>query len=124
MHTMPPGTYYVGDLCYVLVNQWDDVCKLLIEGENVKQGSFTLPNGTQFAIFNTAYGDGIYRDEIGNEYGVDSGSIGCVKIDNISPEILERIKNYSAVVNFPSGLSCYEVDGVIHLGDITIDTND
>ena len=31
----------------------------------------------------TAYGDGLYPDSDGNDYGVDSGSIGIVKLSSI-----------------------------------------
>jgi hypothetical protein len=124
MNTLPAGTYYVGDLCYVLDSVWDKVCEQIISGETVKNGIFNLDDGTQFAIYSTKYGDGIYKDEIGNEYAVDSGSIGCVKIDNLLAESLNSVQQYSAVVSFDQGLTCYEDNGVIYIGDIVIDTNE
>ena len=84
---LPAGNYYVGDLCYVLGHtgndRWDEVCDLIIDGHNVKDGIFTMSDGTVFAIFSTAYGDGTYSDQFGNEYCVDAGSIGCVLLDSI-----------------------------------------
>lgn len=32
---MKAGTYYVGDLCYVLHEDWDEVCSLIIDNEIV-----------------------------------------------------------------------------------------
>lgn len=29
MATMPAGRYYVGDLCYVMDDVWDEVCDLM-----------------------------------------------------------------------------------------------
>ena len=75
---LPAGRYYVGDLCYVLGDRWDEVCSRVINGDNCRDGVFTLEDGTQFAMMTTCYGDGQYEDNIGRRYSVDSGSIGCV----------------------------------------------
>ena len=80
---MKAGTYYVGDLCYVLHERWDEVCELIIEGNRCLDGEFNLKDGTRFAIYGTAYGDGNYFDQNGKSYDVDAGSIGCVLLDNI-----------------------------------------
>lgn len=78
---MPAGTYYVGDLCYYFDDQvWDEVLSLTIKGNDVIDGEFVLKNGTRFAMYSTAYGDGSYKDQVGRSYGVDSGTIGCVQV--------------------------------------------
>jgi|GEM_PF-1162150 len=86
---LPAGEYWIGDLCYVMHTEWDEVCELLFEGRDdhgCNQGVFTLKDGRTFAMYNTQYGDGSYYDALGNLYGVDSGSIGCILVDNILPD--------------------------------------
>ena len=73
---MKEGEYYIGDLCYVLHDVWDEVCDLLFEGCN--EGEFTLKDGRQFAMYNTNFGDGVYNTSFGGRCCVDSGSIGCI----------------------------------------------
>ena len=81
---MNSGKYYVGDLCYVFSDEeWEKVCALIIDGHTCKEGEFQLEDGRQFAIYNTAYGDGRYYDEQGRSYSVDSGSIGCILFDDV-----------------------------------------
>lgn len=82
---MPAGRYYVGDLCYVMHDAWDEVCSLMFPDDTFSpnEGVMTLKDGRRFAIFGTAYGDGYYSDNIGNDYPVDAGSIGCILVDDI-----------------------------------------
>jgi hypothetical protein len=80
---MQSGEYYVGDLCYVLHEVWDEVCELTFTSNangfpTPNDGEFTLKDGRKFALYSTTYGDGLYFDQYRNEYGVDAGSIGCI----------------------------------------------
>lgn len=77
---MPAGTYYVGDLCYILDNEWDEVCRLTIQGNDCLEGEFVLRDGRKFAMYGTAWGDGEYLDQLGRSYAVDSGTLGCVQV--------------------------------------------
>ena len=62
---MPAGTYYVGDLCYVMSDEeWDQFCSITIEGMNCLEGEFTMPDGRRFATYGTAYGDEIGRAHV------------------------------------------------------------
>ena len=117
--TMPAGKYYVGDLCYVMHNEWDEVCSLIIDGHNCKEGVFTLANGTRFAIYNTADGDGVYDDNMGNEYGVDAGSIGCILVSDCTEEIDERLGH---IVDFDTDFEVRSYKGDMYFGHIHIDT--
>jgi len=84
---MNAGKYYVGDLCYVLNDEWDEVCELMFAGRKnggCNQGEFNLKDGRRFALYSTAYGDGTYVDNLGNEYFVDAGCIGCILLDDIN----------------------------------------
>ncbi len=85
---MRPGTYYVGDLCYVMHPQWSEVCDLMFATDGpVLEGEFNLSNGVRFALHSTAYGDGTYYDAEGRAYPVDAGLIGCIrKVDVQDPE--------------------------------------
>ena len=42
-----------------------------------KGGVYSLEDGTIFSIFKTFSGDGVWEDQIGNSYAVDSGIIGA-----------------------------------------------
>jgi len=82
---MRPGTYLVGDLCYVMHPQWREVCNLMFatDGPGVLDGEFNLANGVRFALHGTAYGDGVYQDQQGREYPVDAGLIGCIRVEDV-----------------------------------------
>ena len=98
---MEAGKYYVGDLCYVFDDEdWQDVCELIIKGNDCLQGEFNLPDGRRFAIFNTAWGDGEYEDQNGHKYCVDAGSIGCVMLRDVSSERYENLCELGRIVEF------------------------
>ena len=76
---MKEGEYYIGDLCYVLHDAWDEVCDLLFpDDDGYREGEFTLKDGRQFAIYNTQWGDGEYSTNGNGSCLVDSGTIGCI----------------------------------------------
>jgi hypothetical protein len=123
-NVMPAGEYYVGDLCYVMHNYWDEVCDLIIDGHNVKDGVFTLSDGTRFAIVSTHYGDGVFYDEEGRDYPVDSGSIGCVlwsvaRKDGVCDDIRELGNRIEFESPFVVG---GDQQGTITFGDVAIYT--
>ena len=64
--TLPPGLYYVGDLCYlpeVVIGDWSEFCNHFYPDDKPEQsGVFTDKNGNKFANFNTFYGDGLFKD--------------------------------------------------------------
>ena len=118
---MPPGKYYIGDLCYVMHKEWDEACELFFDGRDdhgCNQGAFKLADGREFANFNTKYGDGFYYVG-GCSFGVDSGSIGCIKVEDIREELPED----AFVMTFDRDFWCYRDDGVLHFGHIAIDTD-
>lgn len=119
---MEPGTYYVGDLCYVLGDRWDEVCKVTIWDNGVLDGGFRLADGTEFVSFSTTYGDGTYEDNELREYGVDSGSIGCVLLDDMDEE--PNCIDGGQIVEFKSAFICEKVGDIIYFGKVAIDTGD
>lgn len=125
-----PGTYYLGDLCYVMSPEWDEICGLTIEGNVCKEGVFTLADGRTFGMWHTAYGDGTYTDNYGREnYFVDSGTIGIVNIEDISDKeslagATERtVFKLGQIEVFDRPFEVYCRDGFFSFGHINIDTN-
>lgn len=127
---MQAGKYYVGDLCYVMSNdEWDQVCSIIIQGNKVIDGEFKLKDDRKFAIYSTAYGDGLYNDYYANEYSVDSGSIGCIKVEDIKAEKYDDIERLGAIVEFETdfvtggGRGTKGWNGIIQFGRIAIETD-
>ena len=115
---MDAGKYYVGDLCYVLSdNEWQEVCQLMSYDNGMEK--LKLSSGKEICLSNTAYGDGTYTDEEGREYWVDSGTIGCVLVSDMS-------KNHNGeggnIIDFPNHFNCFENDGTLAFGNVVIKT--
>lgn len=127
--TVTPVRYYVGDLCYVMHDEWSEVCDLTFppgEDEEVT-GELQLADGRKFVIFPTAYGDGVYNDQHGNPYAVDSGTIGAIKVDDIrDPQFQSTIEHgLGQIHEFPAeidDLDCCCEDGAISIYNVYIDT--
>lgn len=116
-----PGKYWIGDLCYVMDDKWDEVCDAMIDGHDVKEGGFVLKDGTEFAMFNTAWGDGTYLDNSGHEYPVDSGGIGIIKFDDVTAANVHV--ELGRIVEFKSPFIAENVDGIIYFGKLSINTD-
>ena len=119
---MKAGKYYIGDLCYVMHDEWEEVCDLSIDGNQVMDGEFTMKNGTRFALYRTAYGDGTYTDEAGNSYPVDAGCIGCVLVDDIDLSNESNDLTGGNVHTFDSDFFTGSENGVIRFGNVWINT--
>lgn len=95
---MTTRTYFVGDICYVLnSDEWHTVCMLdsfypnqdpddfdpqgYLDPENTSLEDENA--GRPFYLLKTAAGDGCYRGSDGRDYSVDSGTIGCIAVDDI-----------------------------------------
>jgi hypothetical protein len=105
MDKLPPGEYYVGDLCYVLSgDSWDELHSLCFVGEDIREGIFELHDGRVLATFGTAYGDGTYISTLGTKHSVDSGSIGCILLSSIEKGSA-NIARLGAVVVFDEPFS-------------------
>lgn len=130
---MPAGTYYVGDLCYVMHDEWDEVCELTADPVNHSRcidGEFTLKDGRRFACYSTMYGDGAYYDQEGREYGVDAGLIGCILLSDIDRQNMSNDICGGNIVKFDhpfytdGGRWSPGWDGVIEFGKVRIMTGD
>jgi len=130
--TMPAGTYYIGDLCYVMTDdEWEDFCSITIKGNECLDGEFEMPDGRKFATYGTAWGDGQYRDQLGNSYGVDAGLIGCIRVEDIKKDC-ENLNRLGKVHKFETDFvtsggrqlrKSEKWDGVIQFGRIHIETD-
>lgn len=120
---MTKGKYWIGDLCYCLDNDWDDVCSFLFsKNTNKGGGESQLDNGAKYAVYNTKWGDGSYEDNKGNYYGVDAGVIGCIKVDDLY-QIGEAPSGLGTIHDFTEDFETGYDKGVIFFGDVRIDTD-
>lgn len=121
---MKVGTYYVGDLCYVMHEDWDEVCQLTIQHNRAIGGEFTMADGRKFAMYNTMYGDGTYHDQYNNEYWVDSGSIGCILLSDIDLNAEGNNIDGGSVIGIEIDFYTGEQDGKIMFHKVSINTDD
>ena len=47
---MQPGEFYVGDLCYVLHDEWDEVCRLIVKHDDPR----AIDEDKRLQVFNDA----------------------------------------------------------------------
>ena len=125
--TMPAGRYYVGDLCYVMHDAWTEVCRLFFPADAPPkgvEGEFTLKDGRRFASFATAYGDGEYRSSINTLHSVDSGSIGCIRVEDIRDHEYsqEKLEQLGAFVEFTEPFEVGNDQGMLTFGHVQIET--
>ena len=129
--TMPAGKYYIGDLCYVMHPEWDEFCGVTIADNVCLEGEFNLKDGRRFATFNTKWGDGLYFDQNGVQYGVDAGLIGCIRVEDIQDPDFDAEDPPGRIVEFASDFyvsggrsdQYRDWDGVIQIGHIRIETD-
>ena len=128
MTVLSPVRYYVGDLCYVMHDVWDEVCDLTPFDNS--EHEFELEDGRKFILFSTAHGDGQYNDFLGKPYSVDSGTIGAIKVDDIrdTEGLVSTVTHgHGHIHEFPAeinGEDCYYDDGMIGIYQVEIDTDE
>ena len=85
-----------------------------------QSGIFINKKGQKFAIFSTMYGDGIYLDNNGDSYGVDSGTIGAYPIESF-----DEVNELGQGVEFidEGNVDYDEETGIISFGNIHIHTD-
>ena len=122
--TMPAGKYYVGDLCYVMHDEWDEFCDLTIRDHRCLEGEFTLADGRRFATLSTAYGDGTYGSNIGTQHSVDAGLIGCIRVEDIRDREYDQatLERLGAFVDFPEPFEVSTDAGLLKFGHVQIET--
>ena len=123
--TMKAGTYYIGDLCYVLSDEWNEFCDITIKGDECLDGEFELKDGRKFATYGTAFGDGEYSASNGAVLGVDAGLIGCILLSDIdtSDNGGHVPATVGTIVTFDKDFETGEYNGTITFGHISVYTN-
>jgi len=120
--TFPAGEYYIGDLCYVMHAEWNDVCgRFLREKTERVEGAIIIADGRTIFIASTAYGDGQFCDNRFGVYPVDSGTIGVIALKDISADDQENITS-GTVYTFNSEFNITAENGIFDIGGILIDT--
>jgi hypothetical protein len=123
--TMPAGRYYIGDLCYVMHPEWDEVCELFFPANHPPrgvEGEFTLKDGRRFASFSTAYGDGTYYSNINTEHSVDAGIIGCIRVEDIRDTQYDDPESLGAFVEFGKPFEVSSDGSSLVFGHVVIET--
>lgn len=80
---LPPGEYYIGDLCYAL----DDKLYDTVFGSEYENGFYCLKDSPAdaFWLWGTG-GDGLFRGTDDFEYGVDAGILGIAAASTLDPQ--------------------------------------
>lgn len=121
---MKAGEYYVGDLCYVMTDEWSEVCDKSVSVGH--EGYVTLADGRELAIYSTKHGDGIYSDNKNNlSYSVDSGTIGCILVKDIDQSNPDNILRLGVVHNFTKDFMTFtDEHGTLYFGDLEVYTGE
>lgn len=81
--TFPPGTYYIGDLCYAL----NDTLYDKVFGPKYNEGCYTSKlNPSDVFMMGDTGGDGEFKGTDGKMYPVDAGIIGIASESVLDPK--------------------------------------
>ena len=117
VYKFPPGSYYIGDICYVLEEKvYNDVFVYF----GFSNGLYTSKEN-RFLVSGTYAGDWTYTGTDGFQYGVDAGIIGIV-----SESLIHSVTSYGNKYDFPEGVDVQMKDGIFTFKKknfkLTIDT--
>jgi len=120
---MPAGRYYLGDPCYsVPKDRWMEWLEAA-DYENNREVLIAELDGHKILGLNTHHGDGVYEDQDGNIYGVDSGLIGLVPVE-IAENRYGGRDGCGRIVEFSEMFKCHRSEtGVLKFGHIVINTD-
>ena len=119
------GNYIISDPCYVMS---DADYESIIFDNYTNENGYDITNVEHGTFFVCEVGDdGIYIDNNGNKYGVDSGQIGAIPYELCTEEAINDKENYTHV-HFDNkvyvgwvDMSGYYADyGELTIGDFTI----
>ena len=121
---MEKGTYFVGDLCYVLTQENGfDFGAILNKTRYLNSDSGVHEyQGTTFFSTRTMYGDGCFVDNYGHFYH-STGTIGCFPLSAFNDSVTLST-DLGQVINFEKDFDCAicDSDGIINIGHIKIRT--
>lgn len=119
--TMPKGRYFIGDPSYVFsVKQWQQIADLMWNKPVRKEELSLFLNGKRIIIGPTS-GDGIYADQYGNKYAVDSALIGAVPESLVNHKLLHDLRPLYMFKNFDHPWKFKWGMKEMRFGDIRID---
>lgn len=128
---LPAGTYYIGDLCYVIDTangyDWGEFLDATLHANGGTSDGYFEYEGHPFFSSHTAYGDGSYLDQEGRSYSVDAGLIGCFPVTGLGANPTMPVPQHGQVVTFTKPFTCETCDetgGTIVIGDVRINTGD
>ena len=117
---VPPGKYWLGDPCYAVPSDlWMDLlnsCKFFEHPIGKVEADGKVH---EVLAFGTAYGDGVYNDQFGNEFPVDAGLIGLTPVELCKDEPFGAL-----LVEFTTETTCSCYEGILTFGDHEIHTGD
>jgi len=140
-YTLPPGRYLLSDPCYVIKNElWGKFLDKVLTPVGLFASEKVISNKLfhpefEGCIFDTYFGDGSFTIKVTSEenifssitpynkkLNVDSGMIGLIQVPN---DWLNDSYSYAQGLMafiFINKIKCFSHNGVIHFGDIVIDT--
>lgn len=110
--TAPPGTYYIGDLCYALHH---DIYDGVFGGTSYDTGLYEKDDMV-FFLSGTFAGDGAYKGSDDFEYCVDSGTIGICSLKLVDFE--KTSYRLGRILEFKTPVECHFKDGLFRFGDV------
>lgn len=126
-HTFSAGRYYIGDPCYVIEDEnWDNVlketgCFGYEPFSGIDENYYHL-NGKVCWAHSTAWGDGTYFDNKGEEYWVDAGLLGVIPAEALEGDL--EFRGGYGFTNFDKPFTVEYDEGTFKIGDIIIPTDD
>lgn len=119
---LPEGEYWFADPCLILSNEeYDELMEVALVNRWREDQFFTLKNGRNVWVLNTAHGDGHYESNKGHTLLVDTGSIAIASVlesDKDSPYQISRI-------TMEKPFRCFSGDDdILYFGHITVNTGD
>ena len=104
VYRLPPSTYYIGDLCYVLEG---DVMKNILAISGFVTGVF-VEKDTQRVIVHAGlnYGGEMYPGAEEQEYSPDKGLVGIC-----SQSMMESDRGGGQMYKFDTGMMCFFING-------------
>ena len=120
--TLSPGEYWIGDPCYIVPDDW---WMQLLQTSDYLQCPGKI-DGVEVVAFRTYYGDGVYKDNLGNKYGVDAGLLGVVDIRQAKKAGWKVPVGETSghTFKFKVGFKAYSHNGVITFGHVSIKTRE
>jgi hypothetical protein len=131
----PAGAYFLGDPCYAVpdgimsADEQAGAWEVLLDSTNFfERPDGQLADGARVIAFSTAYGDGLFWDDEGNQYPVDAGLIGLVGVTDATTAALAETEerhgeSVMTRVQFAEPVLCSrEGRGVLTFGQYQIET--